>query len=682
MPGISTEKLRNVILLSHSGAGKTTLSEAVLLATGATTRMGKVEDGNTVSDYEPEEVKRRASVQTSLIPALYNGFKVNFLDTPGYDDFVGEVTAAMSVADAAVIPVAAPAGPETGTERAWALCEGKGIPRIFFVNKMDRENADFFRTLDGLQSLFGRRCVPLNIPIGAQAGFKGIASVLSPDGAPADVQARAKETRERLVEAIAESDDALATKFLEGEALTDEEVARGLKAGIMKGAIVPVLAGAAASGAGVKELLDAVITYLPSPKEAKPVKAKTPSGQEVELKADPSLPLAAQVFKTTADPFVGRLSLFRVYQGTFKGDSQVWNANREQVERVGQVFIMRGKTQENTTDLQAGDIGAVSKLTVTLTNDTLCQRDQPFILPPIVFPPSTYTMAVNPKTKSDVEKMSSSLARIAEEDPTLRFGREPDTAEVLLSGMGDAHLDVAIERIKRKFGAELQLKLPKVPYKETITSIVQKAEYKHKKQTGGHGQYGHVLLRLEPRARGEGVEFVEEVVGGRVPKEYIPAVEKGVLKTIPEGALAGFPLVDIKVVLYDGSYHEVDSSGVSFEIAASHALKQGVLEGNPALLEPIMHLNIRVPDGDTGSVIGDLNSKRGRILGMNPVGKGYTEIEAEAPHSELLRYSTELRSLTQGRGSYRAEFARYEEVPAHLTQRVVEEAKKAAAEKS
>ena len=681
MPGIGTENLRNVILLSHSGAGKTSLCEALLYSTGAITRMGRIEDGNTVSDYEPEEVKRSASVQTSLIPCVVNGHKVNFLDTPGYDDFLGEVVSAIRAADAAVIAVAATAGTEVGTERAWALCESHNLPRIVFVNKMDRENADFSRTVDGLQKLFGRRCVPLNLPIGSQQSFKGVVDLLSsPDEAPAEVRAEANAARERLVEAVAEADDTLANKFLEGVELPREELLKGLRQGILKGAIVPVLAGSAVANLGVKELLDAVVHYLPSPKEARKAVAKGPGGAEVELKPDASAPLAAQVFKTTADPFVGRLSLFRVFQGTFKSDSQVWNANKEQAERVAQIFIMRGKNQETTPELVAGDIGAVAKLTVTGTGDTLCQKEQPLTLEPIQFPQASYAMAANPKTKSDVEKMSSALSRIVEEDPTLRAVRDPDTVEMLLWGLGESHLDVTVEKVRRKFGAELILQSPRVPYRETITAV-SKAEYKHKKQSGGHGQYGHVLLRLEPRGRGEGFEFVEEVVGGSVPKEFIPAVEKGVNRSLGEGGLAGYPLVDLKVVLYDGSFHDVDSSGMSFEIAASHALRKGFTDARPVLLEPIMRVTITVPDSNTGEVIGDLNQKRGRILGMTP-HSGLTEIEAEAPHAEILRYATELRSLTQGRGSYKAEYLRYEEVPAHITQRVVEEAKRAAAEKA
>jgi elongation factor G len=472
--------------------------------------------------------------------------------------------------------------------------------------------------------------------------------------------------RELLVEAVAETDDDLATKYLEGEELTGEEMLEGLKKGIFADQIVPILAGVATQNLGASELLDAAVNYLPSPVESQPD----------DLTPDPDAPLVVQVFKTTADPYVGKLSLFRVYRGTFKSDSQVWDANTEQAERVGQLYTMRGKNQEQTPSVIAGDIGAVAKLSSTNTGDTLCQRENARTLDAYQFPMGNYTMAVYPKSKADVDKMSGALARIVEEDPTLKATREPGTSETLLTGLGDAHLEVIIEKIRRKFGAELSLQLPKVPYKETIT-VSTRSEYRHKKQTGGHGQYGHVLLRLEPLGRGEGFQFGQEVVGGAVPKEYIPPVEKGVTRALDEGVLAKYPITDLKVVLYDGSYHEVDSSGISFEIAASHALRQGVSSGKPVLLEPILKLSITVPDSYTGDIMGDLNAKRGRILGMTPQD-GMTVIDAEVPQAEALRYAIDLRSMTQGRGTYTSEFSRYEEVPQQISQRVIEQAKEAA----
>ena len=675
---VEAANIRNVALVGHAGSGKTSLAEAVLFDAKVTTRIGKVEDGNTVSDYEPEENRRVSSVQASLIPCTWKDHKLNILDTPGYDDFQGEVASALRVVESAVILVAANAGVEVGTERAWNRCEASGIPRLFLVNKMDRENADFQRTVDHIQSVFGRKCVPFQIPVGAEQSFSSVINLLKPPAdAPADMSEEIEEARERLIEAVAESDDDLATRYLEGEEISEEELARGAKTAIMEGNLVPILAASSTRDIGVDQLMDGLVEYLPSPAEAASPRAVSKSGDPVELKTDASAPLEALVFKTTADPFVGKLSVFRVYQGALKSNSEVWNQHKEQSERIGQVFLLRGKTQEQVQEIGAGDIGAISKLTATVTGDSLCQKENAVTFDPIEFPVGYYTMAVAPKTKADVEKMSQALGRIVEEDPSLRVTRDPGTGETLISGLGDVHLDTAVDRIQRKFGAELETQIPKVPYRETITSVAN-AEYKHKKQTGGHGQYGHVLIRLEPVERGEGFQFAQEVVGGSIPREYIPAVEKGVVKTLQEGVVAGFPVVDVKAVLYDGSFHDVDSSGISFEIAGSFAVRKGVMDANPQLLEPVMLLRVTVPDAVTGDVIGDLNGKRGRILGMIP-GNGNTVVEAEVPQAELLRYATDLRSITQGRGAYTVEFDHYEVVPQNITQRVIEEAKAARA---
>ena len=665
-------KLRNVALLSHSGAGKTSLGEALLFQTKTITRMGRVDDGNTVSDYEPEEAKRTSSVQTSLLPCNWEGCKINLLDTPGYDDFAGEVVSALRVADAAVIVVASPSGVELGAEKGWTRCEDAGLPRIFFVNKMDRENADFGRTLAQIQELFGRKCIPFQIPIGSEQSFTGVVDVLNlPADIPAEVADEVAAAREQLVEAVAETDDELINKFLEGAEISDAELRAAAKKAVVSGEVVPVLAGSAVANVGSSELLDAIVSFLPSPEEAGEV--TTSDGSPVEPDADE--PLAAFVFKTSADPFVGKLSFFRVYRGTFRSNSEVWNAEREQLERVGQVYFPCGKTQENAPEVGPGDIAAIGKLSATLTGDTLCQREHPTSFEPAEMPVGYYTMAVSPKTKADLDKMSTALARFVEEDPSLKLVRESSTNEILLAGLGDTHLEVAIERVKRKFGAELMLSLPKVAYKETITTTAR-TEYKHKKQTGGHGQYGHVLLRLEPLDRTEGFQFGTEVVGGSVPREYFPAVEKGVVKTLSEGVVAGYPVVDMKVVLYDGSFHDVDSSGISFEIAAGHAIRKGVNDANPQLLEPVVGLKVLVPDAVTGDVMGDMNGRRGRISGMTPQGGGMTLIEAEVPQAEVLRYATDLRSLTQGRGSYTQEFSHYEGVPMNIAQRVIDNAKK------
>ena len=681
MPIADVATLRNVVLLSHSGAGKTSLGEALLFQTKAITRMGRVDDGNTVSDYEAEEAKRTSSVQTSLLPCNWEGCKINLLDTPGYDDFAGEVVSALRVADAAVILVAAPSGVELGTEKGWARCEDGSLPRIFYVNKMDRENADFGRTLQQIQELFGRKCIPFQIPIGSEQSFKGVVDVLNlPDDIPAEVAGEVSAAREQLLEAVAETDDELINKFLEGEEISDDELIGAARRAVVSGEVVPVLAGSAVASLGISELLDAIVRFLPPPAYSKTrageVKATDGAGNPEELEPDPEGPLAALVFKTSADPFVGKLSFFRVYRGTFRSNSEVWNSGREQSERVGQVYFPCGKTQENAQEVGPGDIAAIGKLSVTLTGDSLCQRENPVSFAPVAMPVGYYTMAVSPKTKADLDKMSTAVARIVEEDPSLKLVREASTNEILLAGLGDTHLEVAVERVKRKFGTELTLSLPKVAYKETITTVAR-TEYKHKKQTGGHGQYGHVLLRLEPLDRTEGFQFGTEVVGGSVPREYFPAVEKGVMKTLSEGVVAGYPVVDMKVVLYDGSFHDVDSSGISFEIAASHALRKGVNDANPLLLEPVVSLRVLVPDTVTGDVMGDMNGRRGRISGMIPQGGGQTLIEAEVPQAEVLRYATELRSLTQGRGSYTQEFSHYEGVPANISQRVIDNAKKA-----
>ena len=671
------DNLRNIAILSHGGAGKTSVAEALLYNTKATTRLGRVDDGNTVSDYEPEEVKRRGSVQTALIPCEWNGYKVNFLDMPGYDDFIGEVLSALRVSEGAVIVVAANSAVEVGTERSWHKCEEEGVPRVIFINKMDRENADFDRSLESIQSQFGRKCVPFQLPIGSEQSFKGSIDLLRPPAqVPDEVAEEAKDARERLIEGVAETEDELATRYLEGEELSLEEITLAVRKAVRSGQIVPVLVGSATMNLGVQELLESVVEFLPSPSEGRQLKAVNPATGEAEaVEPDPKGALAAFVFKTTADPFVGKLSLFRVYRGILRSNSEVWNEARDQSERIGQVYILRGRTQEQVQEIGPGDIGAVAKLTSTITGDTLCQRERIVAFEPLIFPVGYYTMAVSPKTKADVDKMSTALSRVVEEDPSLRLSREASTGETLISGLGDTHLEVTMDRVRRKFGTDLDLALPKVPYKETITTVT-KAEYKHKKQTGGHGQYGHVLLRLEPLERGQGFMFGTEVVGGSVPREYIPSVEKGIAKTLHEGVLAGYPVVDMKAVLYDGSFHDVDSSAICFEIAGSHAARKGVSEAQPLLLEPIMMLTVTVPDSFNGDVIGDLNGKRGRIMGMIPQG-GETVIEAEVPQSELLRYATDLRSLTQGRGSYKVEFSHYEGVPQHATQRIVEEARKA-----
>lgn len=684
MQSYGTEKIRNIVFLSHGGAGKTSLSEALLFKSEAITRLGRVDDGTTTSDHDPDEVKRKMSINTSLLPCEWRGHKINILDTPGYADFVGEVKVALRVAEAGVVVVCAASGVEVGTELAWKYANESALPRLIFINKMDRENADFLRTMEQIWGQLGSKAVAVQLPIGAQSGFQGIVDLvrlkafIGPHAqevpVPPALVELVEEYRGKLLEAAAETDDDLIAKYLEGEEITEKEILQGLRKGTIEGQIVPVLIGSAYQNVGTALLLDALVDYAPSPLDVGDVLARHTQGDgEVHLVPRSDGPLAALVFKTTADPYVGKLSYLRVYSGTLASDSQVWNSQKGKAERLGQLLVLRGKTQEPVPQLVAGDIGAVAKLAEASTGDTLCSREQPFLLMPPAFPPPLFSSAVHPKTKADLDKMSTTLARLVEEDPTLRVWRDPDTHEIILSGIGESHVEVAVEKMRRKFGVDLSLDLPKVAYKETITVLV-KAEYKHKKQTGGHGQYGHVFLELEPLPRGAGFEFAERVVGGVVPKNYIPSVEKGVREAILEGVLAHYPVVDVKATLFDGSYHPVDSSDISFQIAGGQAFKKGCSSGHSVLLEPVMNLRITVPESATGDIIGDLNGKRAKVLGMIPEN-GMSIIEAQAPLAEVLRYATDLRSLTQGRGTFTMEFSRYEEVPTHIAQRLMEHTK-------
>ncbi len=670
------ENIRNVVLLSHSGAGKTSLSEATLVTAGEITRLGKVDAGTTTSDYDPDEIKRKISINLTLLPLKWQEAKINLIDTPGYSDFAGEVKAAIRVGEGAIIVVSAAAGVEVGTEQVWVYAEEAGLSRLIFINKMDRENANFYRTVSELQEKFGSKCLPLGLPIGAHNDFQGVVDLLAMKayiGSPAketeipsSLNEQVSSFREKLVEAIAEIDDALLEKYLGGEGLGLEELTAGLRQAIINGKIVPILAGSALQNVGISSLLDAINSYLPSPKEREVV---TAGDSATLVKPSREASLAALVFKTSADPYVGKLTYFRVYSGVITSNSHVLNATRGEAERIGQLFALRGKTQEPVSQIGAGDIGAVAKLGLTGTGDTLTSQTEPVKIAPATFPQPIFSMAVHPKTKADLDKLGMALSRLTEEDPTLQVHREADTHETVLSGLGDTQLEVAAEKILRKFGAGVNLKTPKVPYKETIT-MPTKAEYKHRKQTGGHGQYGHVLLELEPLPRGSGLEFVEKIKGGTIPKNYIPAVEKGVNEAAKEGALAGSPVVDIKVTVYDGSFHPVDSSEICFKIAGAQALKKGLAAGQPILLEPVVNIMVMAPEDFTGDIIGDLNTKRAHVLGMNPED-GNNVIEAKVPLAEVLRYAIDLKSITQGRGSYTTEFSHYEEVPAQITQKLI-----------
>ena len=672
------ESIRNLVLLSHCGAGKTSLSEAMLFTAGAVTRLGKVDDGTTTSDYDPAEVKHQISISLSVLPCQWQGTKINLLDTPGYTDFVAEVRAAVRVSEGAIIVVCAASGVEVGTEQVWAYSEEANLSRLIFVNKMDRENADFYRTVEGLQARFGSRCLPVQLPMGAHQEFQGVVDLLtmkSYSGSageegeiPASLQTQVESFREKLVEAVAEVDDELLEKYLGGEELSLEELGDGLRRAVLTGSIVPVLAGSALQNIGISLLLDNIYGYLPSP-EKRDVVVAGDSGQPEVIEPSQDAPLAALVFKTSADPYVGKLTYFRVYRGVIDSNSQVWNAARGDAERIGQLFTIRGKTQEAVSQIRAGDIGAVAKLSLTGTGDTLCSRDRVVKIVPISFPGPTFNEAVYPKTKADLDKLGAALSRLTEEDPTLRVHRDSDTGETILSGLGETQLEVAAEKMLRKLGVGIYLEIPKVPYRETVT-VATKAEYKHKKQTGGHGQYGHVFLELEPLPRGSGREFVDKVVGGRIPKNYIPAVEKGVNEAFQEGVLARYPVADIKVTVYDGSYHPVDSSEICFKIAGAGALKKGLSQAQPVLLEPIMNIRVRVPEDYTGDIIGDLNTKRAQVQGMNPEN-GANVIEAQVPLAEILRYAIDLKSITQGRGSFTVEFSHYQETPLPIAQKVI-----------
>ena len=668
MASISSDSIRNVVFLSHSSAGKTILSEAAIHISGAISRLGTILVGNTVSDHEPEEIKRQSSVQTSIVPCDWKNNKINIIDSPGYSDFRGEVMSALSVADSSILVVSASSGVEVGTIQMWNLSEEQKLPQCIFINKLERENTDFNAVVDEIIEKFGRKCVPIQIPNGAENSFTKAINLLEKNEDSSDQNFI--DAKEKLIEVIAETDDDLTLKYLEGEEISSSELLLALKSAVKSRSIIPVLVGSAINEVGVTELLDSIVDLMPSPVESDVrILAEGANDDAVEPKSNI---LSSFVFKTTADPFVGKLSYVRVYSGVLNSDSSIWNSKQSKNERVGQLYVMVGKEQKPVSELVAGDIGAVAKMASTLTSDTISVKENSIQFKDIFFPEPIHKMAVSPKTKSDLDKITSSLNKIVEEDPSLNLSRNSDTLELLLGGLGDVHIDISLEKIKRKFGVEIESKFPKVAYKETVGNLA-KAEYRHKKQSGGHGQFAHVCLEVEPLSRGSGFQFTDKVVGGAVPKEYIPSVEKGCNKAIGNGVISGFPVVDLKVTLYDGSFHPVDSSGICFEIAGEHAFSDCVKQANPVLLEPVMKIAVTVPDLDTGDVISDLNGKRAKILGMEPNGNGTTIINAEAPQAELLRYSMDLRSVTQGRGTFEMEFDHYEDVPAHLFQKLVEQ---------
>jgi len=681
--------IRNVLLVGHGGAGKTTLLEAMLFTSGAITRMGKVEDGNTVSDFEPEEVKKGISVSLAVAPIEWKDVKVNVLDAPGYADFVGDLRSTIRAVDAVLLVVSAVDGVEVQTEVAWELAVEAGLPRAILINKLDRERASFERTLEQLVRSFGTQVAPLELPLGEEHDFEGIADLLARKAFrygsgpaaeevpwPDDISGKADPFREKLMEAVAESDDALIEKYLEQGELSEEEVVHGVRNGFAEARIAPVLVAAASRPIGVDRVLQFIVDEFPSPADRGPVTVVSKSGEEKERACDPAQPLAALVFKTISDPYVGHITMFRVFSGKVRPDSSVYNTTKGAEERVGQLFALRGKEHDTVSEVPAGDIGAVAKLSHTTTGDTFSTKDDPVKLPAAPMPEPLLAYAIEPKTKGDEDKLSTALSRLREEDPTFRVDRSEETHETVIYGMGEAHLDVMIERMKRKFGVEVSTAPAKIAYRETI-KVPGKGLGRHVKQTGGHGQYAVCNIEIEPLPRGSGFEFVDKIFGGAIPSQFIGSVEKGIVKTMQEGALSGNPMVDVRVKLVDGKFHTVDSSDMAFQIAGSLALKEAAQHAGVVLLEPIVELEVIVPEDYTGDIMGDLNSKRAKIQGVDSAGAGKQRIKALVPQAEVARYAIDLRSLTGGRGAFTMRFSHHEEVPSHLAEKIIAEAQKA-----
>lgn len=669
MKSYPSTKLRNIGVVAHGGAGKTSLVEAMLFNTGVINRLGRVEDGTTTADYHPEEIGRQLTIHASLLPVEWKGCKLNIIDTPGYSDFIGEVKGALRVVDGALFVVSAVDGVEVQTEIIWDFAEQANLPRVICLNKMDRENSNFYKTMDELKESFSANFAPVMLPIGQAMEFTGIVDLLEQkaysyaDGkakeipVPADMADMVAEYRDKLVEASVEADDELMMKYLEGEELTLEEIVSGLCQGVKNAKVVPVLCCSATKNMAVSNLMDFLVDYIPAPV------------------VEEGKPFSALVFKTLADPYVGKMNFLRVYTGTLKSDMTMYNVNKEKSEKLGQILFVRGKATNQTTEVTTGDLAVLVKLQDVSTGDTLCEKENPVMLEGIDFPKPSFTVAITPKSKGDEDKLGSAIGKMLEEDPTMRVKKSVETKETLLTGMGEMHLDIIIERLRRRYGVDVTVATPKVPYRETIRAEV-KVEGKHKKQTGGHGQFGHVWLRMEPLTDGE-LEFGEELFGGSVPKNYVPAVEKGVREAMSEGVLAGYPVSGLKVVLYDGSYHPVDSSEMAFKLAAILAIRKGSQQAKPVLLEPIMEVETIIPENFMGDVIGDFNTKRGRILSMEPGGKN-TKVKAKVPMAEMFRYAIDLKSMTQGRGHFEMSFSNYEDVPARLSEEIVKKAKAAA----
>ena len=678
MKEYNTDSIRNIALVSHSSAGKTMLAEAFLHFTGATTRLGKIEDGTSVSDFEDEEIRRGISLSTAVIPVEYQDHKINFLDTPGYNDFIGEMISALRVSDGALVVVDSVAGAEVGTEIAWNYCDQLNTPRFVVINKMDRDNANFHQALDSVQQLSDIRLLPIQLPWGEKQDFKGVIDLLTmkaypgngetAEDIPAEFAEEAESAHSELIEAAAEGEDELLIKYLDGETLDAKEIMRGLVSVFRSQSYIPVFVSSGTAEIGMAPLLDAIIGLMPSPSEVPPVMATSKEGEE-ELPCTDSGPLAVYAWKTTADPFVGKITYLRVYSGVLTSDTRVWNQSKETEERFGNINLLRGKEPIPVKTVHAGDIATVPKLTVTSTGDTLCDRAHPLELPIPEYPTALFRVAVTPKTQSDSAKISPTLTRLCEEDMTLSWYQEPSTNQTILQGMGDQHIDVAIRKADNKFQTGLDIHEPRVPYRETITKLGA-SQYRHKKQTGGAGQFAEVFMRVEPLEE-EDFEFVNSVFGGAISSNYMPAIEKGVKGVMKNGVIAGYPVEKVRVEVYDGKEHPVDSKPVAFEIAGREAFKLAVKDAAPVMLEPIMKVVITVPEANMGDIMGDLNTRRARVQGMDS-DKGRSVITALVPLAEMQRYTTDLRSMTGGRGIFTMEFAYYETVPAHIAQEVID----------
>ncbi len=680
--------IRNVAVVGHSGAGKTQLVSAMLFDAGAVNRFGRVDDGTTVTDYDEEEIARKHTLACSLAYVEWNKHKINFIDTPGMANFLSDARAALRVSDGALVVVDAVAGVEVSTEKVWEAAADYEVPRIVVLNRLDRERASMDRSLESLRAVFGRAVVPVQLPIGEEKSFKGVIDLVAmkawtfagdgsgkpSEGAiPADLESPAQAAREALIEMVAEADDALMEKFFDAGTLTQEELLSGLKRGITAGRVFPVLCASAIANVGIQPLLDALIAYVPSPAE-RSLKAKAiKSDDETRVEAKAEGPTAAFVWKTVADPFAGRITMFRVVSGALKSDSTVQNVTKETPERLGHLVLMQGKTQTAVPEIKAGDIGAVAKLKESQTNDLLADKAIAFTLAGTKFPEPVISYAIEPKSRGDEEKISTALHRLQEEDPTINYTRDPQTKELLLAGQGQSHIEVTVAKLKRRFGVEVNLKLPRIPYRETITASTE-AHGRHKKQTGGHGQFGDCKVKFEPLPRGSEFEFVDDIFGGAIPRQFIPAVEKGIQDARLRGFLAGYPMVDFRATVFDGSFHAVDSNELSFKMAGSLAFKDGMSRARPTLLEPVMDVEVYAPSDYAGDLMGDLNGRRGRIGGMDSRGAS-TIIRAKVPMSEMLTYEQHLTSATGGRGSYHMEFSHYEEVPSHLHGKIIAAAK-------